>query len=170
MRKRPTSDHTAPNRFVNPLSLVSLCIATAVYGVGYFMADTVDFDGEAIRSVRLIGSLPFEVYGALWLTVGAAGFIGMFSRNVFRIAYSAMSALFLTWSLICLAAFFLTGAQGIDNLMSAAIWGALTMATFTLATIELTDEKIGEDVDAMVKEERADHARRRALSKGGADE
>lgn len=155
VRANPDGTFT-PDRYVNPVAMFALSVSTLAYGAGYLLSDIIDFNGENIQLIRVFGSLPFVVYGIVWVMIGAAGIIGMFSRRVFRVAFSAMSALFLTWSAIHLTSFVLTGAPAFGSLLSAAVWGALSASTFALTTVEMTDARVGDRIDAIADEHVAD--------------
>lgn len=140
-----------PAGFVNPLALGSLAVLSIVYGTGYFFADMIDFVGEEIRMIEF-ARFPNYAYGTIWAGAGVAGLVGMYSRAVFRYAYSSLTSLFFVWAFLYAAVYAVVGVEGAGALISSAVWGSLALATHTLVIIELTDNKTVEAVEQAARE------------------
>lgn len=132
---------TRPRQFVNPVTLTVFAVMSAVYGAAYIIGDVVNYDGEALQLVRIYDDvLPGVVYGSVWLIVAAGCFAGLFSRRVFKVAYSALTACVATWSGLYLV-LWIAEPSSYGLLVSSTWWLAMAAAVYTLTVTELTAVK-----------------------------
>ena len=132
---------TRPRQFVNPVTLSALAGMSFVYGLAYLVGDIVNYDGESLQLVRIYDDvLPGVIYGSVWLLIASCCLAGLFSRRVFKVAYSALAALAGTWSGLYLV-LWIVDPSSYGLLVSATWWFAMAAAVYTLTVTELTAVK-----------------------------
>lgn len=132
---------TRPRQFVNPVTLVAFAVLSTVYGAAYVVGDVVNYNGESLQLIRIHDDLlPSVVYGALWLVGGVGCFVGLYSRRVFRVAYSGFVATVAGWALLYLF-LWCTDTSSYGLLVSSVWWAVVAVAAYTIVVIELTDVK-----------------------------
>ena len=114
------------------------------YGAAYLVAELEHVDvGNDLRFTRVdYELLPLPLYAGTWVVVGVVCLLGMFSRTLFRLAYSALSALMFVWAALNLSMFFLLGDVGLGALVSSALWGTMGIMTWGTVVDEQTAVKL----------------------------
>lgn len=132
---------TRPGHFENPVTLVAFAVLSAVYGVAYIVGDLVNYNGESLQLIRVHDDmLPGVVYGGLWVVVSVGCFVGLYSRRVFRVAYSGFVAAVAGWSLLYLCLWF-ADRSSYGLLVSSVWWAVVAVAAYTVVVIELATVK-----------------------------
>lgn len=138
---KPRLPRTRPRDYMNPWALTGLGLLAVVYGGSYMFA-TVAGATHDLRLTRFGDILPVALYAAVWLAVGAVALIGMYSRRAFKVGFAGLTSLMLIWSLMNLGMYIFGGFTVVGSVVSAAIWGALSVCTHTLSVAEQTAIKV----------------------------
>lgn len=122
----------SPRRMVNPISIASLGLVSAIRGGVYIATAWVTLSGADVGPV--FPFFPTPAMGVVWLLTGLFVLASMWRWKWFRLAMSLQAAMYFTWALTSIMDLMVTPDW--VSIISMAVYGALVPISVTLARIE----------------------------------